>query len=516
MSLRSSFRTIVTVASFSMVSIAALGAVRAEPLYARDGAFNTGTVAALARDLAQRPYAAPKAPLPESLAHIDYDAYRDIRSNPAATIWGHDRTQFRVQLMSRGFLFVDPVEIALVTDGIARHVAYSPEQFTTGQVMKGPLPNDDIGFSGFRILSPINRPTLFDEVAVFQGASYFRAVAAKQVYGLSARGLANKTAEPEGEEFPAFRAFWIEEPRRSSQILHVYALLDSPSATGAYNFRIHPGTATTMDIEVVLFPRTSVGKLGLAPMTSMFLFSANGRSSADDYRPEVHDSDGLLIYNGHDEHLWRPLSNPKQLEVSAFVDSNPRGFGLLQRDRNPADYQDFEAQYDRRPSLWAEPIGSWGDGAVVLTEIPSDAEIHDNIVAFWRPKDTIPANKEYRFAYRLSWGDLPKIGSDQAHVVATRRGRADVKAPTPVRLFVVDYAFPPPVPRLPRTLPKAKVSASAGKVGDVVVAANPLTGGFRLSFSFDHKDVKVAELRAELGFDDERTAETWVYRWTPP
>jgi glucans biosynthesis protein len=485
-------------------------------VYARDGGFTTGTVTELARALAQKPYVAPKAPLPDALAHLDYDGYRDIRSNPAATLWSHDRTQFRIQLMSRGFLFVDPVEIALVTDGVAHHVAYSPDQFTTGKVMKNPLPTDDIGFSGFRVLSPINRPTLFDEVAVFQGASYFRAVAAKQVYGLSARGLANKTAEPEGEEFPAFRAFWIEEPRRSSQLLRVYALLDSPGATGAYSFRIHPGAATTMDIEVVLFPRSALGKLGLAPMTSMFLFSGNGRGSADDYRPEVHDSDGLLIFNGHDEHLWRPLSNPKQLEVSAFVDSNPRGFGLLQRDRNPADYQDFEAQYERRPSLWAEPIGSWGDGAVVLTEIPSDAEIHDNIVAFWRPKDPIPAGKDYRFSYRLSWGELPRGASDEAHVVATRRGRADVKAPTPVRLFVVDYAFPPPVPRLPQTLPKANVSASAGKISDAVVSANPLTGGVRLSFAFDPKDSKAAELRAELTFDDERTAETWIYRWTPP
>ena len=247
------------------------------------------------------------------------------------------------------------------------------------------------------MLFPINRRSVFDEVAVFQGASYFRSLGEGQVYGLSARGLANKTAEPEGEEFPAFRALL---DRRAvvarAQTLVVHALLDSPSVAGAYRFEIHPAhgataRATTMDIEAVLFPRVELGKVGLAPLTSMFMFSPNGRISADDFRPEVHDSDGLLMFNGRGEHIWRPLQNPAQVEVSAFLDVNPVGFGLLQRDRNPADYQDFEAVYDRRPSLWIEPVGGWGEGAVVLTEIPSDAEIHDNVVAFWRPKAPLPA-----------------------------------------------------------------------------------------------------------------------------
>lgn len=487
-----------------------------EPSYARDGAFSSNTVTDLAQELARKPYAAPKAPLPDALAHLDYDGYRDIRSNPAATLWLHDKVQFRLQVMSRGFLFTDPVEIAIVKDGTARHIAYSPDFFTTGQVTKGPLPRDDIGFSGFRILAPINRATVFDEIAVFQGASYFRGVGAHEVYGLSARGLANKTAEPEGEEFPAFRAFWIAEPPPGDQVLHVYALLDSPSVSGAYTFRIHPGSATTMDVEAVLFPRTPLTKAGLAPMTTMFMFSFNGRNSVDDYRPQVHDSDGLLIFNGRGEHLWRPLANPKQLEVSAFMDDNPHGFGLLQRDRNPADYQDFEARYERRPSLWAEPIGAWGEGAVVLTEIPSDAEIHDNIVAFWRPKNPIPAGQAYRASYRLTWGDLPKALPDQARIVATWRGRADVKAPTPVRRFVIDYAFSSRPGRDPVKLPKAKVSSSTGKIADTVVSDNPLTGGIRLTFTFDPQEAKAAELRAELAFEDRRSAEIWVYRWTPP
>ena len=328
---------------------------RADPTYIRDGSFDRDTVTELARRLSRSPFVAPKAPLPKVLAELDYDHYRDIRVRPSSTLWT-DKGEFRVQLLSRGFVFTDPVEVALVTKGHCERIAYKPDFFITGDVMKSPLPTEDIGFSGFRVLFPINHRSVFDEVAVFQGASYLRSLGETQVYGLSARGLANKTAEPEGEEFPAFRAFWIEEPStRATQTLVVHALLDSPSVAGAYQFQIHPGHGathtTTMDVEAVLFPRVELNKVGLAPATSMFMFSPNGRKSTDDYRPEVHDSDGLLVFNGHGEHLWRPLQNPEQVEVSAFLDMKPIGFGLMQRDRNPADYQDFEAVYDRRPSL---------------------------------------------------------------------------------------------------------------------------------------------------------------------
>ena len=246
-----------------------------------------------------------------------------------------------MQLLPRGFVFTDPVEVALVAGGRCQRIAYKPDFFVTGDVMKAPLPTEDIGFSGFRVLFPINRRSVFDEVAVFQGASYFRSLGEKQVYGLSARGLANKTAEPEGEEFPAFRAFWIEEPSsRATQTLVVHALLDSPSVAGAYRFEIHPGHgathATTMDVEAVLFPRVELGKVGLAPAHQhVHVLAQRARVSTDDFRPEVHDSDGLLMFNGRGEHIWRPLQNPAQVEVSAFLDVNPVGFGLLQRDRNP-------------------------------------------------------------------------------------------------------------------------------------------------------------------------------------
>jgi len=494
----------------------------AEATYIHDGAFERDTVTDLARRLSRAPYAPPKAPLPKALSDLDYDHYRDIRVRPSSTLWADNGGDFRLQLLPRGFVFTDPVEVAVVAQGRCERIAYKPDFFVTGEVMKTPLPTEDIGFSGFRALFPINHRTRFDEIAVFQGASYFRSLGETQVYGLSARGLANKTGEPEGEEFPAFRAFWIEEPAtRGADTLVVHALLDSPSVTGAYRFQIHPGHgathATTMDVEVVLFPRVEVGKVGLAPATSMFMFSGNGRGSADDYRPEVHDSDGLLIFNGRGEHIWRPLQNPKQVEVSAFVDVKPLGFGLLQRDRNPADYQDFEAVYDRRPSLWIEPVGDWGEGAVVLTEIPSDAEIHDNIVAFWRPKAPLPAGAEYRYAYRASWGEGPPAELERARVIATRRGRADVRGPTPVRRFVIDYLPPAKMARAARTqLPQANVSASGGVIKDIVVADNPLIAGYRLTFTFDPRAAKAAELRAELTFSGRQTAETWVYRWTAP
>ncbi len=521
---------------------------RAEPQFARDGDFDLKMVEQMARTLSESPFAKPKSSLPKSLAELEYDQYRDIRFAPEATVWEEGGRRFRLQYLHRGFLFVDPVEIAIVSKGQARHVAYSPSMFTVGKLMTTPLPDEDIGFSGFRILFPLNHADRLDELAVFQGASYFRSLGRDQVYGVSARGLAIKTGDSTGEEFPAFRAFWIEEPNRFSRTLVVHALLDSPSASGAYHFTIIPGRAVQMNVEAVLFPRSELGRVGLAPGTSMYMFSPNGRTKADDFRPEVHDSDGLLMINGRGEHLWRPLANPAELQVSAFADKSPMGFGLLQRERNPASYQDFEAHYHRRPSLWVEPVGDWGEGDVDLIEIPSNSEIHDNIVAFWNPRTPIAAHAEYRFSYRLLWGEVPRPEPGRARVLATRRGRADVRNPTAVRLFVIDYSRPGPrgarlrgnpgsLPARrvahfaasddvswilnarrnpPRELPRATASASAGDIRDVVVAENPMTGGLRVSFVFDPKQAKVAELRVDLAFTNKWRAETWLYRWTPP
>ena len=90
---------------------------------------------------------------------------------------------------------------------------------------------------------------------IFAGASYFQAIARNQVFGMSARGLAIGTGEPEGEEFPFFRAHWIEAPSGDRMVVH--SLLDGPSATGAYRFTIRPGDETTIDVEATIFVRAA-------------------------------------------------------------------------------------------------------------------------------------------------------------------------------------------------------------------------------------------------------------------
>lgn len=516
-------RRLVLKTALGAIAVAAMGtgvgiaparaAVQAN--FAVSGPFTRSTVAEIARGLAKSAFQPLDTSLPDILDKLTYDQYRDIRFKPEAAIWANTGLPFQMQLFHRGFYFKDPVEVAIVENGQASHLAYDPAMFAYGPLVPQPIPNEDIGFSGLRLHGPINRDDYFDEVLVFQGASYFRSLGKGQIYGLSGRGLALKTADPEGEEFPVFRAFWVETPVAGSETCVVHALLDSPSTTGAYRFTVRPGDTTLMDVEAQLFPRVDLDRVGLAPGTSMYFFSANGRENVDDFRPEVHDSDGLLMVTGRGERLWRPLANPTELQISAFVDRSPRGFGLIQRDRAFDNYQDLEAAYERRPSLWVEPVGDWGAGAVTLVEIPTDAEIHDNIVAYWSPKDKIPAGSEYSFAYRLAWGNDPGMALGAATVAATRSGRAGVGGPTPERLFVVDYVYTQGTDPTKLGAPKATVSASKGTVKNVVIRQNPTTQGLRVSFQLDPGSDTLIELRLALTFEaGGATAETWVYRWT--
>jgi glucans biosynthesis protein len=517
-------RSLLAVATGAVVAVVAATGIRpagaqdgqgiVQANFAVDGPYTRATVADIARTLAMTPYQPLDASLPQVLADLTYDQYRDIRFRPEAAIWAGTGLPYQMQMFHRGFYFKEPVEIAIVTDGQAKHLAYDPDMFAIGPLVPQPVPDIDIGFSGLRLHGLINRPDYFDEVAVFQGASYFRSLGAGQVYGLSARGLALKTADPEGEEFPLFRAFWVETPVAGGDTIVVSALLDSPSTTGAYRFSIRHGATTQMDVEVQLFPRVALDRVGLAPCTSMFFFNSNNRRDIDDFRPQVHDSDGLLMLTGRGERLWRPLSNPRDLQISAFVDQSPRGFGLIQRERDFVRYQDLEAAHERRPSLWVEPVGDWGAGAVTLVEIPTDAEVHDNIVAYWSPREPIPASTEYAFAYRLSWGGEPPTHKPTAIVDSSASGRAPWSGESALRLFVIDYTLPEGVDRASLGITKATVTVSKGTAKNVVVQDNPAIGGLRLTFQLDPGVETLVEIRATLTFETQLAAETWVYRWT--
>jgi glucans biosynthesis protein len=488
--------------------IAALAQDAGESRFAQSGPFARSTVADIARALAEEAYVAPDATLPPEFTDLTTEQYSAIAYRPEAAAWADAGLPFQMQLFHRGFAFTQPVEVAIVTDGQATHLSYNAELFAFGAGVTPPATPGDIGFSGIRLFDVMGDGGR-EEVATFQGASYFRAVGSGQVFGLSARGLALNTASAEGEEFPIFRAFWVETPVAESEAIVIHALLDSVSTTGAYRFTIRPGLPTLMDVEVQLFPRVDLERLGLAPATSMFYFSANDRDGIDDYRPEAHDSDGLFMFTGREERVWRPLANPTDLQISAFVDVSPRGFGLIQRNRDFARYQDIDGAFERRPSLWIEPLGDWGAGAVVLVEIPSDSEINDNVVAYWAPRSALPAGEPFSFAYRLFWGEDPQVATGSARVGATRSGLADGG-----RIFVIDYLLAPDTEIQALGEARAEVTASRGEVTDIVLQQNPETGGWRLHFTLDTLDETLIELRALVTFASGPPAETWIYRWT--
>lgn len=478
---------------------------------AESTAFSDAYVQAQARDLASKKFVRPKVDLPKALQQLDYDAYRNIRFKREQAVWSSEGLPFQVDLFHRGFIFNQPVTIYLVADGQAQRVVYTPDLFNFGPNLQPPAEGAVTDFSGFRLRAAINRPDYFDEFAVFQGASYFRAIAKGQLYGLSARGLALNTGTPDGEEFPFFRAFWIERPRPEVSVIVVHALLDSDSTTGAYRFTIRPGDPTVIDVEMTLYPRVELKQAGCAPLTSMFFFAPNDRVGVDDFRPSAHDSNGLAIWNGRGEWLWRPLINPDTLQMSSFVDDNPRGFGLLQRSRSFADYQDLESRYELRPSLWVEAIGNWGSGVVRLVEIPSKFEYHDNVVAFWSPSQTIPPQAEFRFTYRLHWCWTPPVTPPLATVVSTRVGAGYEKDS---RRFVLDFVGGRLAEFKENDTLEPVISTSAGAVRLLAVQPHPAIGGWRVSFALFPQGVNFCDLRCTLKLGDTFLSEVWNYRWT--
>jgi glucans biosynthesis protein len=479
------------------------------PAQAQPAPFDRSIVRQLARDAAGKPFKASDSKLPDHLNDLDYDHYRAIRFLPDRALWRAEKLPFEVQFFHRGFFYKNRVDIYEVANGQATKIAYQPENFSFGDTPPT-KPGVDLGFAGFRLHAALNKPDYYDEVCVFLGASYFRAVAKGELYGLSARGLSINTGEAKGEEFPSFKAFWIERPAANATSIVVHALLDSESAAAAYRFTIRPGETTVFDVEMAIYPRVDLKHVGLAPMTSMFFFGPNDRIDVDDFRPSVHDSDGLAIFNGRGEELWRPLSNPQDLQISTFADLNPRGFGLMQRQKDFLNYQDIESSFERRPSLWAEPIGDWGEGSVQLVEIPTKEEVHDNIAGFWHPKTGLQAKGEHTYTYRLHWGpDNPKPTS------LARFSRTAVGARGEgIKIFVLDLTGD----KLRLVDPKkirGVVTAEKAKIQNVVTQPNPAIGGWRLSFELSVEEKVPVELRASLMQENDPLSEVWVYRWTP-
>ncbi len=470
-----------------------------------------------ARVLAAEPYRGRTEELPKVLAELSYDQLRDIRFRTDQALWSAEAFPFRAQFFHLGALFDRPVHIFEVAGGEAREVLYRADLFDYGaNTFEEKLP-EFLGFAGFRLHASLNSSDYLDEFSVFKGASYFRAVGQGMLYGLSARGLAIDTARPQGEEFPDFTAFWLERPTQASEDLTVHALLDGPSVAGAFTFKLRPGQTTAMDVSAALYPRNDIDTMGIAPLTSMFLFSPNDRVGVDDFRPRVHDSDGLSMVTGTGERIWRPLVNPETLRLSFYADENPRGFGLLQRARGFEDFQDLEARYDLRPSLWVEPLSPFGRGVVQLVEIPTDYEIHDNIVAFWRPERAVRAGEEWLVDYRLHWCVRPPVEPAGAEAVETRIGRAGIPGSpegASGRKFVIDFEGGI-LPDLGADSPvEAMLSTNLEVPPTSIVQRNYATGGWRVFFDIEPDGSDPVELRCFLRLGDETLSETWSYQWT--
>ena len=468
------------------------------------------------RTLAARPFEAPQ-PMDLPLPDLDYDQYRAIRFRPDHARWA-DAGRFQIHAFHPGWLFPDPVRLFEVTADQAVPMGFSTADFEYRNEVADQAPADAPlpAIAGFRLHHPLNRPDVMDELVVFLGASYFRALGAGNAYGLSARGLALNSAVGEPEEFPRFTDFWLERPAPGAVTVTIHAAMDSPSVTGAYRFVITPGAETVMDVTARLFFRSEVTELGVAPLTSMFLYAEKNRSDFDDYRPAVHDSNGLMILRADGDVIWRPLNNPFRLAGSYLAETSPRAFGLMQRGRDFAMYEDPEAHYERRPSLLVEPLGDWGPGMVRVIEIPTDLEVNDNIVAYWVPEAPVQAGEAREFSYRLRWGALdPDFGAPLAHVEETRAGEGGVSGVSGLsdaRKFVVDFAGGP-VAALPQGAAiDPVVTVAGGTVETVVLKRMDANGRWRLVIDV-LPEADVVELSAHLAGYGRKLSELWVHQW---
>jgi len=478
----------------------------------RQEAFGFEDVVRMAGTMARENYLSAAPALPKSLRTLNYDQHRDIRWKDERTLWRKEGLPFQVRFFHPGYIFDRPVEIYVLPDNAKKPLRYSPEFFDFGKsVFKEPLP-DTVGYAGFRIHYPLNKPDVLDELFVFLGASYFRAVAKDMVYGPSARGLAIDTAvEKRKEEFPVFTKFWLKRPEAYGKTMTVYALLEGHSVTGAYQFEVEPGGETRMQVKAVLFFRKKTESVGYAPLTSMYWFGENTSNTFGDFRPEVHDSDGLLMQRSSGEWVWHPLTWSRQTQRNVFADDHPKGYGLLQRDRAFDHYQDTEALYHKRPSVWVQPIGGFDQGAVRLVQLPTKDEFQDNVVAFWTPAEPPPLLQPVTLEYVLRWyseaDDLPPLG----RCVSTR---VDDQDKPYYRHFFLEFSGGA---LKQEETPVLDIASSTGAaITEAELKWNDFNTSWRASFfASTPENQKPHELTCRLLANDQPLTETWSYTWTP-
>ncbi len=478
-----------------------------------------------AREVAASDYDGTIPPLPPELAALDFDHWREIRFLPEKSPLDEKSGRFRLQFFHLGHLFTRPITIHMVTNGVSEPLQNVARLFDYGNnKFSKPLPAD-LGVAGFRVHYPVNDLTRDDEFVSFLGASYFRWLGRGQKYGLSTRGLSIGTGRLDNkEEFPVFKEFWIEKPVPSQTHIVISALLDSPSLTGAYRFNFEPGPESPVDVEVTLYPRKTTDRVGLAPLTSMFFLGENDRhlndrNKYDEFRPELHDSDGLLIHTSEDEWIWRPLHNPLVQEVHNFPVTNVRGYGLIQRDRNFAHYQDIELNYEERPSYWIEPEDDWGEGRIELVELATKDETFDNIICAFVPNDSVEAKKPFSYGYRLralnDGLNLHRLGyvlnTFTAPAYALGAGE-NVGRNT--RRFMIDFvggdlAFLLAKPAAIQIV----ANATNGKVFRSFLVPNPAINGFRAMVDVDVHPTEVTDIRCKLMQGSRALTETWAYSW---
>lgn len=469
-----------------------------------------------ARQLAEQPYQAPPE-TPAFLRELSYDDYQAIRFKPESSLWLDEGSNFNAMLVPPGLFYNHTVKVNVIEDDVSKTLGFDKSKFTYPNAHLEKLIPADLGYAGFKLTFPLTGPNVQNQFLVFSGASYYRAVGRDNNFGISARGIALNTGLAGGEEFPSFVEFWLKKPGVEDRVMTFFALLDGPSVAGAYHFTVTPGDETTVTVRTMLFPRKNIELFGVAPLTSMFFYGENTRKPAGEWRPEVHDSDGLLIHDGpSNEWLWRPLRNPESLTMDYFSTENVRGFGLIQRDTHFTNYMDQEAHYQSRPSTWIETQGQWGKGQVVLVQLPTPDETNDNIVAFWKPEAQVTAGNPLQLSYSARFGgkDIARetLGKTQDTFVGDGSIVGGGNQAGAVRV-IVDFAGGP-LDILANNAPVVG-SVTAMDDGEVIehfVEYVASLKRWRLSILARPASGKSLSLRAFLKQEEQTLTETWTYQ----